>query len=515
MTKQFKILVMTAALMAPAIGHASENVDSAAREKVADYTASTLFGASTGTFAPYMIGSLNHGKTQMKSWALADVSVVRGLDHDRRFSWGFGGEFLFGFSHKAQYARWQPEPGQWDVTKQGPASIWLQQVYAEVKYRSVFLTAGMKERGSALLNQRLSSGDLVESGNARPIPQVRAGFIDFQNIPFTNGWVQIQGEISYGKMVDNTYNKNHYNYYNYHIHLGALYSYKRCYFRTNPDKPFSIIAGMQTAAFFGGETQYYQDGHQTKEMKFSSSLKTFFKVFFPFAEGGEDYYTGQTLGSWDCRMRYRLPNRDEIFAYFQGPWEDGTGIGRRNGLDGLWGLEYKASRPGIITGAVFELLDFRNQSGPIHWQPNDTPGTPILTHVQGRDNYYNNGYYNAYANYGMAIGTPFLMSPIYNQDGYPAFASNRACGFHAGLSGLFSKEIDYRFLVGYQRGLGNYDYAYPRPRTNTSMLFEAGWDASVLARGLSARLQLAFDAGSLRGNNFGGGLTITYKGEIW
>lgn len=516
MAKLIKILAMAVLLLAPAVGRAAESADSTAtRSKVADYSASLLMGTSTGEFAPYMIGSLNHGKTPMKSWALGDVNVVRELDQSRRFSWGFGGEFLFGYSHKAEYMRWQPQPGQWNVTTQGPVPIWLQQAYAEVKYRGVFLTAGMKERGSALLNQRLSSGDLMESGNARPIPQIRAGFIEFQNIPFTNGWVQIQGEISYGKMVDNVYNKNHYNYYNYHLHLGALYSYKRCYFRTNPEKPFYIIAGMQTAAFFGGETQYYQAGRQTKTMKFSSSLKSFFKVFFPFVGGGEDYYTGQSLGSWDCRMRYRLPNRDEIFAYFQGPWEDGTGIGRRNGLDGLWGLEYKASRSGIITGAVFELLDFRNQSGPVHWQPNDTPGTPILTHVQGRDNYYNNTYYNAYANYGMAIGTPFLMSPIYNQDGYPAFASNRACGFHAGLSGLFSNEIDYRFLVGYQRGLGNYDYAYPRPRTNTSMLFEAGWDASIISRGLSARLQLAFDAGSLRGNNFGGALTITYKGEIW
>lgn len=517
MAKLIKILAAAALIMAPAIGMGADRADSTAREKVADYSASALLGLSTGKFAPYMIGSLNHGKTPMKGWQLADVRVVRDLNSDSRFAWGFGWEFLFGFSRKAEYARWQESDRQWIANKQGPAAVWIQQAYGEVKYRSLFLTAGMKERGSALLNQQLSSGDLVESGNARPIPEIRVGFNDFQNIPLTNGWMQIQGEISYGKMVDNAYNKNHFNYYNYHLHLGALYSYKRCYFRTNPDQPLSATFGMQAATFFGGETQYYQEGRYLPEktLKFSSSLKTFFKVFFPFAEGGEDYYTGQTLGSWDCRLRYRLPNRDEIYAYFQGPWEDGTGIGRRNGLDGLWGLEYKASRPGIITGAVFELLDFRNQSGPIHWQPNDTPGTPILTHVSGRDNYYNNFYYNAYANFGMAIGTPFLLSPIYNLDGYPAFASNRACGFHAGLSGLFSNAIDYRFLVGYQRGLGNYDYAYPRPRTNTSMLFEAGWDASALARGLSARLQLAFDAGSLRGNNFGGALTITYKGEIW
>ena len=60
----------------------------------------------------------------------------------------------------------------------------------------------MKERGSALLNDILTSGDVVESGNARPVPQLRAGFVDFQNVPLTDGWLQIQGELGYGKFAD-------------------------------------------------------------------------------------------------------------------------------------------------------------------------------------------------------------------------------------------------------------------------------------------------------------------------
>ena len=34
------------------------------------------------------------------------------------------------------------------------------------------------------------------------IPGVEAGFLGFQNIPFTNGWVQIGGAISYGRFTD-------------------------------------------------------------------------------------------------------------------------------------------------------------------------------------------------------------------------------------------------------------------------------------------------------------------------
>ena len=149
-----------------------------------------------------------------------------------------------------------------------PARVWIQQLYGEVKYRSLFLTVGLKEHDSALLDFRLSSGDFIESGNSRPIPEVRAGFVDFQDIPFTNGWVQIQGEISYGKLTDNGWLRDHYNYFQGHLNLGALYSYKRCYFRTNPSKRFSATVGMQVGAMFGGSTSWYYKGEVRKSETF-------------------------------------------------------------------------------------------------------------------------------------------------------------------------------------------------------------------------------------------------------
>ena len=49
----------------------------------------------------------------------------------------------------------------------------------------IFISAGCRELTDEVVNFELSSGGLVWSGNARPIPQVRAGFIDFVDIPFT------------------------------------------------------------------------------------------------------------------------------------------------------------------------------------------------------------------------------------------------------------------------------------------------------------------------------------------
>lgn len=504
-----KALLIAAAISAP---HVLPHGD--ADDAFASYQAEIAGNFSTSDFAPYFIGSMNGGRIFQKDNLLLDAKIQRPLSQATRFSWGFGAEVLAGYSNSTTYQKYDAATESWTGNRQHPPYAWMQQLYAEVKYRSVFLSVGMKERGSCLYNNQLGSGDFIESPNARPVPQVRIGFIDFQNIPFTNGWVQIQGEIAYGKYLDNSFLKNHYNYYNYHITLGPLYNYKRCYFRTKPAMPLSVSVGMQTGGAFGGERYEYSKGKLVAKRKFSSSIASFFKMWLPIGENGEDYYVGSTVGSWDLKARYRLRNDDEIYAYIQWPWEDGSGIGRFNKFDGIWGLEYKAARTGWITGAVVEYVDFRDQSGPINWEPDDTPGTEINTVVSGGDNYYNNFYYNSYAYYGLSMGTPVLPSPIYNLDGYPGFLCNRLNGFHLGVTGCLSPTVDYRLLAGYQRGLGRYQMPYFKPRTDFSMMLEAKWDASALLQGLKAKAQLAFDCGKLRGNNFGMLFSVSYSGLI-
>ena len=71
-----------------------------------------------------------------------------------------------------------------------------------------------------------------------------------------------------------------------------------------------------------------------------------------------------------------------------------------NGLDGWYGIEYKSGEQGIINGAVIEYVDLTNQSGPIHWAPNDHD-TPITTEAPGADDYYYNYAYKGYQYYGM------------------------------------------------------------------------------------------------------------------
>lgn len=482
-----------------------------AQEEDVEYCVEGIANVSSGKFSPYLISALTHGKIVEANGLQTDISCSKALSDDKTFSWGFGAEIIGGLYSHNSYDKWSPETESWFTHDISPANVRIQQLYGELRYRRLMLTLGMKEHTSYLLNQQLSSGDLVESGNAIPLPEIRLGFDDFIDIPFTNHWVQIDGCISYGPKIDDKFQRSLYNYYNYHIASGEIYTYKHCHIRTNPDQPLCFMVGMQMASFFGGKSEYYQEGKQTRVLYFDKDFKSYINMIIPIFSKKESFVQGSSLGSWDFLASYQLKDLSELRLYFQGPFEDGSGIARRNGFDGVWGLEFVSSHKNWISGVVIEYIDLRNQSGPIHWQPNDTPGTQITTVSTGNDKYYNNGFYNSYDNYGLSMGTPFILSPIYNTDGYPAFACNRANGFHIGVSGSINNNIDYRILSSYQRGLGEYLYPYQTPRTCLSLMAEGKYKVNDR---ISLCLQLAFDKGSLRGNNFGSLLNFSYSGNF-
>lgn len=480
-----------------------------------EYSAEALGNGSTGHFAPYFIGSLNGGRIVRKASALADLSVKVDIDRSKRFSWGAGAEFIAGYSSANKYERYLAEEKTWTLQENRPAPIWIQQLYGELKFRGVFLRIGQKDHHSALLNEKLSSGDLTRSSNSRGIPGAEIGFIDFQNIPFTNGWVQIEGVVEYGKFMDSGFAREQYNYYSWMLATDTYFTYKRCYFRTKPAMPFSITIGMQTGGQFGGMTQFYYQGKLTKTEKRGFRFTDIFKMFLPIEGNGNYFYEGNSLGSWDFKARYRLRNGDEISFAFEWPWEDGSGIGRMNGLDGLWGLYYTSKSRRLINGVAIEWLDFRNQSGPMHWAPQDSPGTSITSQTTGGDNYYNNDTYTAYTNYGMAIATPFLVSPIYNLNGYPAFQHCRARGVHLALTGCIDRiSLDYSVKYSWQQGWGMGRTPRAHSLIDNSALLDVNWNASSILNGFSVKAELAFDAGKLRGNNFGFLLGIRYSGAF-
>lgn len=498
-------------LLTPMVGVFS--IVAANAEVPVEYHASVTTQASSESLAPYMLGSWNEGRYVEGSGIWQEAGILKPLDMSKRFNWSVGFDYLAGVGSKTDYARWEEKSATWGQNSLGRNAFRITQLFGELKYRAVYLTVGMKNSKSGIVDDRLSSGDLTRSNNAAPIPGVAAGFLDFQDIPFTNGWVQIEGEIMYGRMMDSGFKQREFNYYAGLEAINLYYNYKRCYFRTNPEKNFHIVVGMQAAALFGGTSFNYKAGRLEETIRRGFKFKDLFQAFFP-QEGGEAYYEGSHLGSWDFKATYRFNEESKLSAYFEWPWEDGSGIGRMNGWDGLWGVQYDFARSGILTKAVVEYLDFTNQSGPIHYDPDDNPESPMTGHAAGADNYYNNDFYGAYTNYGMGIGSPFLLAPIYNRSGMLSYLHNRARGFHAAIEGNPTDHISYRLMVGYTEA-GGYGWVPDFKKSHsTSAMIEGRMNPSKKLPGFEVGLKMAFDKGSLRGDNFGAQLQVAYRGDF-
>ncbi len=490
------------------IGSAALAFSADAAEPI-EYRADALFGVGNGNLAPYYMSANRFGKLTQTNNAQLDLGFNRDMDLSKRFTWSYGVEFITGATSSTEYTSRNENI---ENHSERPATIWLQQLYGEIKYRCLYLSAGVKDRVSPMLNFNLSSGDVIQSGNSRSVPQVRMGFIDFQDIPLTKHFLQIQGEFSYGKFMDKKWYENHFNYYTGHYNTSGLYHYKRVYFRTNPDKPFSATFGGQFACLFGGDTQYWSKGKLTKVVKNASDLDAFWQAMLPRDTGTEGYMQGQSLGSWDINLRYRLKNGAQIKGYLQNLWEDGSSMGKLNGFDGLWGLEYVAPNKGIISGAVLEYIQMTDQAGPLHWDPEDEKGTSLSQfQATGSDNYYNNGFYNSYSYFGKSIGTPFSKEPIYNLDGDVSYLNTRVKGFHIGLSGDPVQNLSYRFLCSWRKSWGTYTKPLLHTQECTSFLIEAKYDIKAV-KGLSVKGEFSADFGRLYGNNVGGAFTISYRG---
>lgn len=487
------------------------------------YSAGITMNTGNSDLAPYHIMSNRRGTITQRHSALLSASLRHEMDTTRRLSWGAGAEVWAGYTSSVDYERYNPQSMTFEVNPQHPSRVWLQQLWLEGKHRGVFITLGQKDIDPGLVNRDLSSGDLVMSGNARAPFGLRGGFINYQNVPFTRGWLQIKGEYGYYRFVNTGWLKNHYNYYNSFITTHFWFNYKNISFRTNPTKPLVFTLGAQAACQFAGKYTRYNNGEVEEIIKMKANFKAFWRALFAGsggeAQGDRAYVQGNHVGSWDIALDYRFSSGAILRGYYQSPWEEGSGIGKLNGFDGLWGVEYRSGKRGIVTGFVAEYIDLMNQSGAIHFSYKDLiddehpNGSDITYNATGSDDYYNNYCYNGYQNRGMAVGSPMARSPIYNTDGYMRFTDNRLRGWHLGIMGDICSQLSYRALLSWRKSFGTPFIPHNEPLKCTSMMIEATYNPQWF-NGLQIKAQLAHDHGTLLGNNTGALLSITYNGNF-
>lgn len=483
-----------------------------------DVGAELNMGTGSGDFAPFYLHSNRHGKlTQAHNFQL-DLWAIDTLDMKKKFDIGWGLEAVGGYANRVDYMQWNNSTG-WQKNPQGPAPVWVQQMYGELKWRCLFLSLGLKRHDSCFVDQRLSSGDLLWSGNSRGIPEARIGFVDFQDIPFTNRWVQFDVSLSYGIFTDEDWVKNHFDYYRGRMNPDPYWSYKRLAARTNPSKPFMFQAEVQMSTIFGGTTYYYGNGRLIDKVNNYTGFKDFIQVLLPFwTSQKEGYRVGDTKGTWDFAARYNFKGGESVRAYVQWPWEDSSGIVKKNGFDGLWGAEFKLGRPWWITGAVVEYLDLTHMSGPILYDPaHDDRNPPLPGFAGGLDAYYNNYFYRAYTNYGMNMGTPMVQGVIFQKEkNSPEYVENgtmpyfRVRGIHLALEGNLTADWTYMVKYNHRKAWGSTNtYALIHPVQSDSFMASVSYQPQRL-KGLAFSGSLALDHGNMPGNAFGVLLGVSY-----
>ena len=390
------------------------------------------------------------------------------------------------------------------------STVILQQAYFDIQWKRFNISFGQKERWGEVPNHRLSTGSLTESGNARPIPQVRLELPEYWNIPGTKGWLAIKGHLAYGWQSDGNWQEKFFSETSPRAN-NTLYHSKAGFMRFGNEEIFPLTAeiGLHMVTQFGGSC-YNTARKPGQNYKNPVRLKDFFYALIPLS--GDALYdasdranvAGNMLGSWLGAITWNEQTWN-LRLYYEHAFEDHSQLFWEYGLwtEQLVGLELKLKECRWIKSAVFEYFNLKNQSGPIYHDSN----SKFPDQISCVDNNYNHGKYPGWFNYGQMIGTPLCTSPIYNTDRIQYCYNNRVEAFHLGIEGEPLNCLGYRALYTRSNNWGTYKEPFKDIKVNRSFLFELTFHPQAI-KNWSIATSFALDNGDLYGNNYGGMITI-------
>jgi Capsule assembly protein Wzi len=366
---------------------------------------------------------------------------------------------------------------------QQDAGFLLQKGYAEVKTPFLVFRAGKKDEIIGNQDSLLSIGSTVWSANARLMPKLVLATPGYIDVPFTKGYVEVDGSLAHGWFEKGRYVENLY-LHQKHLHV-----------RFGGDFFINASLGLIHFAQWGGTSPNPSYGD------LPSDWDAYKRVFF--AQNGDSATVnineainklGNHLGSRNYRIDLKA-RQFNVSLYYQTIFEDNSGFSKEFNRDGLMGISLATLDPNhFVNHVVFEYLHTTYQSGPTH----------ILTDsidLVGNDNYFNNYiYHNGWTYKGMTLGTPLITSPIFNEDGSVGILNNRVLAFHLGLGGKLGK-MGYRTFFTYSINKGTYSVPIDPAKNQFSWYFETLIPS--IWQGIDMHVMLAADIGKMYGNNLG------------
>lgn len=359
----------------------------------------------------------------------------------------------------------------------------FQSLYAHARLYVIDITAGITPIIAGSQNPKLTTGGLLFSGNAYPIPRISIGIDQYTPFPGLYGYMEIKAGLTHGWFIDN-------NYLDTTLHTqNTLLHYKFIGVRLGGKLPINISYELHHAAQWGGKSPFYGS--------FSTTWDTYTNILL--ARGGGNHQSdllnaeGNHIGFQELALTAKWPQWT-ITAYWQTIFEDKSAkfIGCSNQVDGLWGVSIKQDQWPFINAITYEFLNTTRQDGPWHDRDGLVYG--------GRSDYYNNSSYKqGWTHFGRTIGNA-MMTPN----------NNRVRTHFIGLGGDIY-QYQYRLIASYTRNWGRYiDPSYSH---NTALMLEVSKHIEK-AWGLDFGLRLAADIGNQFGNTFGAMITISKQGII-
>ena len=493
-----KTAALAALLISAASAFAIEIPDS-----TYSYSVEASATLSSGDQAPFWLVNNRFGLSSLdKSHGYLRAGAFRHERYDRRFDWEAGVDLVLPYNFSSHFV--------------------VQQLYAGVRYRSLNLVVGSKEWSNGIVDRELSSGDMLFSTNARPVPQVRIEMPEYRYIPYTKNFMAVRGYFSVGMYSDWRFERSLMSPSGGDWIEHRLFHSKGLFLRGgDPARhDFTVEGGLEMGAQWGGTLHYTDDEGNRCETTFPHGFKDFWKVFIPRSggnyndpgQGGEiANCLGNHLGQWSLAVNWKPRNMewgarlyyehffgDHSMMFFDHAWKDM-----------LLGVVVSFPKNPVVSDFLYEYLITKDQSGPVYWD--STPEIP--TQVSGCDGYYNHQLYTSWQHWGLGQGNPLLVSPLYNTDGTWEFNHSRIKGHHFGWRGEPMRDLDYRVLLTYTRSWGSYTVPTRSVLHNFNALLEVNYHPSRFS-GWNGRLSIAADGGRLLGKSFGAMLTISKSGWL-
>lgn len=377
----------------------------------------------------------------------------------------------------------------------------VDELYGQYSNQWLRLVAGLKHYDEYYNGLSATSGNLLWSLNARPLPGIELKveepiyFLFDDHLGLSGSWGEyLMGQDRFVK--------------NARLHKKSLYlNYKS-------ENDFRIKLGIEHFVQWAGETPEEYIG------KIPKTFKDYLRIVAGQG-GGEDSYLGEQtnalgnhLGTYELRI-FKEFEKFNLELFYSHLFDDGSGMLFYNAPDGLYGFFVDFNKNGKETKWINQFLyEFYYTKEQSHQR------TPFR-HIW--DNYLNNGMYQSGWTYkSNVIGLPFFTLNKYDNEPVAVIGNNRILVHHLGVNGDFFNKFPYKFLFSYRNNSGHVrsdgdtgENRYPLddPRGSFNIAHEiisTYMEVEIIEKPLNISLELGADF-SENNNNPAVGILITKR----